>query len=211
MDSSIELASLKFVGLSTRSQQIHEIIQDGIVSELRDYLLDNNNVKIINNLDEEGVSLLHLAARWNRVEMTQILIDHGARVNIRLKDGSTPLHVAARFNCPPVAEVLLKSGAKPSLVDALNNTALHHAVRRRNKDMVDLLVRDTDIDVNAKTQVGMTALHLVCMNGDLEICRTLLRHDADIRAKTADDSTPLHTAIFNCNTHLAELLIKQGQ
>lgn len=116
-----------------------------------------------------------------------------------------------RFNCPAVAEVLLKSGAKPSLVDALNNTALHHAVRRRNKDMVDLLVRDTDIDVNAKTQVGMTALHLVCMNGDLEICRTLLRHDADIRAKTADDSTPLHTAIFNCNTHLAELLIKQGQ
>ena len=77
--------------------------------------------------------------------------------------------------------------------------------------MVDLLVRDTDVDVNAKTQVGMTALHLVCMNGDLEICRTLLRHDADIRAKTADDSTPLHTAIFNCNTQLAELLIKQGQ
>ena len=93
---SIELASLKFVGLSTRSQQIHEIIQDGIVSELRDYLLDNKNVKIINNLDEEGVSLLHLAARWNRVEMTQILIDNGALVNIRLKDGSTPLHVAAR-------------------------------------------------------------------------------------------------------------------
>lgn len=96
MDYSIELASLKFAGLSTRSQQIHEIIQDGIVSELREYLLDNNNVKIINNLDEEGVSLLHLAARWNRVEMTQILIDNGARVNIRLKDGSTPLHVAAR-------------------------------------------------------------------------------------------------------------------
>lgn len=76
--------------------------------------------------------------------------------------------------------------------------------------MVDLLVRDTDIDVNARTQVGMTALHLVCTNGDLEICRTLLRHGADIRAKTIDDNTPLHTAIFSCNTHLAELLIKQG-
>jgi len=96
IDSSIQLASLKFVGLSTRSQQIHEIIQDGMVSELRDYLQDNNNVKLINNLDDEGVSLLHLAARWNRVEITQLLIDHGARVNIRLKDGSTPLHVAAR-------------------------------------------------------------------------------------------------------------------
>ena len=83
-------------------------------------------------------------------------------------------------------------------------------MRRRNKDMVDLLVRDTDIDVNAKTQVGMTALHVMCMNGDLEICRTLLRHGADIQAKTEDYSTPLHTAIFSCNTQLAELLIKQG-
>ena len=84
-------------------------------------------------------------------------------------------------------------------------------MRRRNKNMVDLLVRDTDIDINAKTQVGMTALHIVCTNGDLEICRILLRHGADIQAKTTDLNTPLHTAIFSCNTHLAELLIKQGK
>ena len=115
-----------------------------------------------------------------------------------------------RFNCPAVAEVLLSSGANPSLADSLNNNALHHAVRRRNKDMVDLLVRDADIDVNTKTQVGMTALHLVCINGDTEICRTLLRHGADIRAKTADHSTPLHSAIFSCNANIAEMLIKQG-
>ena len=76
--------------------------------------------------------------------------------------------------------------------------------------MVELLVRDTDINVNAKTQVGMTVLHLVCMNGDVEICRTLLRHGADIQAKSEDRSTPLHTAIFSCNANLAELLIKQG-
>ena len=116
----------------------------------------------------------------------------------------------SRFNSAAVAEVLLHSGANPLLVDALGNNALHHAVRRRNKEVVDLLVRDSDIDVNACTQVGMSALHLVCMNGDLEICRILLRHGADITAKTADYSTPLHTAIFSCHPQLAELLIKEG-
>lgn len=84
-------------------------------------------------------------------------------------------------------------------------------MRRRSKDVVDVLVRDSDIDVNARTQIGMTVLHLVCMNGDLDICRILLRHGADITAKTADFSTPLHTAIFNCNPQLAELLIKEGK
>lgn len=96
MDVNIELAPMKFVALSTRSQQIREIIGDGITSELKDYLAENNNAKIINNIDEEGVSLLHLSARWDRAEMTQILIDHGAQVDIRLKNRSTPLHVAAR-------------------------------------------------------------------------------------------------------------------
>ena len=84
-------------------------------------------------------------------------------------------------------------------------------MRRRNKDVVELLLQDSDIGVNAKTQVGMTPLHLVCMNGDLDICGVLLRHGADIRVKTADNSTPLHTAVFSCNTQLAELLIKEGQ
>lgn len=210
LEGDFELTQFKLAAPSDRTQEIREIIQDGKVAELKDYLSENRNVKLINDLDDHGFSLLHLSARWNRVEMTRILIDHGAEVDIRLKNSSTPLHVAARFNCPEVAEVLLSSGARPSLVDSLNNNALHHAVRRRNKEMVYMLVRDTDIDVNAKTQVGLTALHLVCINGDKEICQTLLRHGADITAKTAELSTPLQVAIFSCNTSLAEMLIKQA-
>lgn len=77
---------------------------------------------------------------------------------------------------------------------------------------MEILLRDSDIDIDAKTQVGMTPLHLVCMNGDLEMCRLLLRHGAEITSKTADCSTPLHIAIFNnCNTEVAELLIKEGR
>lgn len=76
---------------------------------------------------------------------------------------------------------------------------------------MEILLRESDIDIDAKTQVGMTPLHLVCMNGGLEMCRLLLRHGADITSKTTDCSTPLHIAIFNnCNTEVAELLIKEG-
>lgn len=96
IDNDIELAPLKFAALSARTQQVREIVQDGSVRDLKDFLLDKNNVKSINNLDEEGVALLHLAVRLNRVEVTRMLIDHGAEPDIRLKDGSTPLHVAAR-------------------------------------------------------------------------------------------------------------------
>lgn len=93
---NIELEPFKPVSLSPRSQQAHDIVQDGSVRELKDFLLDNSNVKSLNNLDEEGVSLLHLSARLNRVEITRTLIDYGANVNTRLGNGTTPLHVAAR-------------------------------------------------------------------------------------------------------------------
>ena len=93
---TIELAPLKFAALSARSQQAREVVQDGTVRELKDFLSDAGNVKSLNSLDEEGISLLHLSARLNRAEVTRVLIDHGADVDIRLRDGSTPLHVAAR-------------------------------------------------------------------------------------------------------------------
>ena len=96
LECDFELTPFKFVALSDRSQQIREIIQDGKVSDLKDYLSVNDNGKLINDLDEEGLSLLHVSTRWNRVEMTRILIDHGAEVDIRLKNLSTPLHIAAR-------------------------------------------------------------------------------------------------------------------
>ncbi|XP_068698490.1 transient receptor potential cation channel subfamily A member 1-like isoform X2 [Montipora foliosa] len=212
IDNNFELSPIdKYLApLSARSQLARDILQDGRVAELKEFLLDSDNVKLLNSLDEEGASLLHFSARLNRAEATRVLIDRGADVDIRLRDGSTPLHVAARFNSASVAQVLLRSGANAQLLDALENNALHHAVRRRNKDVVDLLVGDSDIDINAKTQVGMTALHLVCMNGDLDICHVLLSYGADITAKTADCSTPLHTAMFSCNTHIAELLIREA-
>lgn len=90
---NIELEPFKLVSLSPRSQQARDIVQDGTV---RDFLSDNSNVKSLNNLDEEGVSLLHLSVRLNRVDVTRTLIDYGANVNIRLGNGTTPLHVAAR-------------------------------------------------------------------------------------------------------------------
>ena len=93
---NIELEPFKLVSLSPRSQQARDIVQDGTVRDLKDFLSDNSNVKSLNNLDEEGVSLLHLSVRLNRAEVTRTLIDYGANVNIRLGNGTTPLHVAAR-------------------------------------------------------------------------------------------------------------------
>ena len=51
----------------------------------------------INELDESKVSALHYAARQNSLQIMEILLSHGAEVDIKGPGGLTPLHFAARF------------------------------------------------------------------------------------------------------------------
>ena len=47
---------------------------------------------------EEGIKVtpIHIAAKYNRCEILQILLEHGADANVGNLFGQTPLHAAAR-------------------------------------------------------------------------------------------------------------------
>jgi len=59
--------------------------------------------------DEKNIETpLHIAARTGRQDIVEKLIEHGASVMARTKDGSTPLHYAAAFGQSHVIEPLVK-------------------------------------------------------------------------------------------------------
>ncbi|XP_020821031.1 protein FAM220A isoform X3 [Phascolarctos cinereus] len=61
------------------------------------------------------------------------------------------------------------------------NTPLHAAVNTRKADIMSLLLRFAEIDVNAPNHQcnGATALHLAIVYGRLDICYLLLKAEAD--------------------------------
>lgn len=82
--------------------------------------LDNNIKFNINAIDKEGYSLLGYAVIGQNLDMVKKLIDNGANVNQKLKEGYTPLHLAAlnswaNPNDISIVQELLSSGAKTSL------------------------------------------------------------------------------------------------
>lgn len=77
--------------------------------------------EIVNNQDRFGKSALHSAAETNNVEAVELLLHHGADVNIQNFDGVTPLMVAAE-NCGccrslKAMEALIRAGALVNCVD----------------------------------------------------------------------------------------------
>lgn len=131
------------------------------------------------------------------------------RVNAYSTDGFTPLHLSAYFGGLEACELLLDRGA--DLEARSRNEQLHdvtplHSAAAGRQTQVALLLLDRGADPNATQPGGWTPLHQAAANGDLVLCRALLKHRAK-RAPMSDDRTrPLDFAIENGYPDVVRLL-----
>lgn len=63
---------------------------------------------------QNNICPLHVASKWGKLAMVQLLLEHKALVDCVTKDGLTPLHCASRSGQNQVLELLLASGANYS-------------------------------------------------------------------------------------------------
>ena len=76
--------------------------------------------------DEQGDkdSCLGVAAAFGHKDVVLALIEAGADIDYRNKNGSTPLHIAAFFCYPEITKTLIDKGADKNAVDNEGGTAL---------------------------------------------------------------------------------------
>ena len=78
------------------------------------------------DLDEQGDkdSCLGVAAAFGHKDVAMALIDAGADIGYRNKNGSTPLHIASFFCYPEITKALIDKGADRNAIDNEGGTAL---------------------------------------------------------------------------------------
>jgi ankyrin repeat protein len=119
---------------------------------------DRNTLQLT---DEHGNSCLHVAVelRKNELNVLSLLLDSGADVNSRNKQGATPLHHAAlrKDGAGAVAELLLSRGAYPNVQMSTGHTPLHLACEYSRVDLARVLLR-AGSDVHILDHQGNTPL-----------------------------------------------------
>jgi hypothetical protein len=105
----------------------------------------------------------------------ELLVTHGADVNLADEQGIVPLHSAAAGGSAAAAEALIDHGADVDARDEAGYTALHAAAMIGNRLVAELLI-ERGADVNAENMFGRTPLNEAIDAGQRRMVRLLERH-----------------------------------
>ena len=146
-------------------------------NEVVDYLLDNNLANI-EDKDEKGQTVLHIAAIYNNEKIDNLIVK-GADLNASDNSGYTPLIVAAQaysYGMTDVVKSLLNHNPDLEAKDLDGMTALHWAAKQGLPDVVVLLVEmkanSEAIDNNGKTPLDLA---LERVDGDQSVVDCLTK------------------------------------
>ncbi len=154
------------------------------------------------------VAVLNAAPNVNIAEVKH-LIDDGADVNTKGKDGWTALHFAAREGQTETALAFIKAGADIEAKDNNGWTPLHYATGQVKIKTALALIK-AGANIEARDKKDWTPLHWAAGKGQTQIVHLLIKAGADVNAKGIDDWVPLHYAAFFGQNKAALALIKAG-
>jgi ankyrin repeat protein len=203
--------------LVLRSRQ-YDRSQERRVSIVRQLLVSGVDV---NARQKDGWTSLHWAAFTGRVEVAQVLFDHGANAKLETEGGETALHTVSRgeFDSQEqgvsTARLLLERGVDVNAREKYGRTSLHYAAFEGRVEVAQVLL-DHGANANLETNVGETALHLVSRGEynfeehGVGIARMLLEHGVDVHARNKFYATALHLAAFRGRPEIVQLLLDHG-
>jgi len=178
---------------------------------------------------EYGITPLSWAALLEQTQTAELLIQRGANVNSKNRDGSTSLHSAAFLGRHEIATLLVQKGAD---VNARNNegTTAMDALKT-DWGTVQFIAQLLQIQVDREkvetgrakvaellsqqgAQTGFAGLAgndiwTAAVLGDIEAVEQQLAKGVDVNAKNKDGTTALHVAAFLGRYEIAALLVHQ--
>jgi ankyrin repeat protein len=156
----------------------------------------------VDALADDGTGALYHAAAKGHARVLRFMMQNGADADAGLAGRWRPLHGAIFHTRIEAVRALLEKDVdidvNAAQTDSLKGyAALHLAVARQKPFVaaIDLLLARDDINVDAASTTGQTALHLAAMWGHVGVCEKLVLRGASLGARNKKGRTPLEMAV----------------
>ncbi|GFS93161.1 ankyrin-3 [Nephila pilipes] len=147
-------------------------------------------------------SLLHQCALTGSLEMTEYLVESGANIHAKCRDGHKPIHLAAVMGFVKIVEFYLDHNIRVNDLNGNNLTLLHIASECGKANVAELLIKRS-ANINVSDLNGTAPIHLAALNGHIGVLEILIHNGAYYNVKNKLKQTPLQ---ITKNESVASLL-----
>ena len=159
------------------------VVDDALMQELwslwdMESKLYNSHIQWLpKEILEDTTNLFH-PLFYSYCHLFELLLKHGADINMQDKGKKTPLHLAIACHNELMARLLLGSGAKVSVQNNQGETVLHDVARGNNESMMSLLLLHSNrADINLQhNSLEETALYWAVCHGNESMAQLLLQY-----------------------------------
>ncbi|MED6269580.1 hypothetical protein CHARACLAT_000868 [Characodon lateralis] len=160
-------------------------------------------------LDTEGKSAFHLCATRGRLDCLEVIISHGADVNVTDGAGFSALHLAAKSSQPECLKRLLQERLAVDCTDSIGRTPLHHAAISGCLSCTETLW-DFKANLDAQDSDRATPLILAAQMSRVEQCVFLLGRGANANIQDNQGRSALMLACESDSVETVEALLRGG-
>ncbi|KAL3083736.1 hypothetical protein niasHS_008433 [Heterodera schachtii] len=217
---------------SEKLKLLFTLAKSGGVARMRAILsgCDADELKRLLAAEENGATLLDVAAQNDNTEEAKLLLEKGAIGPTDGTDAAVPIQRVTMSKFSPfwaallneqtkLVEIMLENGQNPNehgafMRDEMEQTIapLHFAAQKGNLELCKLLVaKGAKVSQRTKDKRGIMCLHIACGNGHLPIVKFLLESvGVDIERTDSNGDTALMCALLENNLDIGHYLIARG-
>lgn len=186
---------------------IHAINDDNVPG--LQHLLGSLNSYDVNQPNKHGTPPLLIAAGCGNIQMIELLMKRGARIDIQDKAGSNAIYWASRHGHVETLKFLHSCKCPLDVKDKSGETALHVASRYGHVDVVQYLCSiGSHPDLQDKEEE--TPLHCAAWHGYHPVAKALCEAGCNVNIKNREGETPLLTASARGYHDIVECLADHG-
>lgn len=196
------------VVIPAQAQRLHELCQAGEAAPVVSLL--EKIPEALNEVDAQGRTGLHYACAGGHKRLSRVLLDRGAKPDVKDNTGETALVLAIRNKRIGVAQLLMQHGAFTKLTYGQDGrNLLHEAVLTKSRGVVSLAL-DAGISVTDSAGELGTPFHLAAELGDVKLMIIMQRAGGRWSSRGSRDEIPLHRAAAAGHFSLVKFMVREG-